>query len=446
MDDLRPSPRPGWPSAAGRSAPSTQIIDDEVGRFRARPRAQRRSRRSWPRCASGPRRSAPAELERFRGRLAGLDDRQREAVEALDPRHRRQAAARADRAAEGGGRHGARRAAGRGASASCSTSSRWSPPPRCADRHPGQRAGPVAGRRTWPSRLVAAASRPRGRAGRGRDRRRPAPGRPDLGAGRPGRVRQGGAGRRARRAGRRGRALGQGPAVGHRPGPASGRACPTGPIPATPWSARRLDGLPPGARGGHRIGAAPGPAGRAAARPDLRRAAGQHRHPAGQGRRSSAPSWWPPPPCERLGLRRTASPRCSTVSVMLPQVGQGALAVECRADDEAAGDAARPPSTHPPSRARGRRRAGVPGRARRRLRPAGRGLRRPSGGGDHHHRGHAGQRWTAASSCVTAPPGRRAHPGELGAVAGGPPASTRPAGRPLLPTDAGGRRRRRRPG
>ena len=51
-----------------------------------------------------------------------------------------------------------------------------------------------------------------------------------------------------------------------------------------------LEGLPVGGAGGHRLGAAPGPAGLAAPRPHLHRAAGQHRHPPGQGRSSSTPS------------------------------------------------------------------------------------------------------------------------------------------------------------
>ena len=63
----------------------------------------------------------------------------------------------------------------------------------------------------------------------------------------------------------------------------------------------------------------------------------QRRHPDAQGRRraSSTPSCWP-----RAGLRpprpsRTRSPRCSTRSRCSPHPGQGALAVECRADDDA---------------------------------------------------------------------------------------------------------------
>ena len=63
--------------------------------------------------------------------------------------------------------------------------------------------------------------------------------------------------------------------------------------------------------GGHRVGPAPGPAGRAPARPDTSPACGATSPPGWPRRRSSTPSWWRPPPCTASGWR-TASPRSST--------------------------------------------------------------------------------------------------------------------------------------
>ena len=82
MDDLRRAPR----SAGRRSkevAAVAGIVDDEIERFLAATSAAIGRRRWSARCIAGPRPSAPAELERFRTRLDGLDDRQRAAVEAL---------------------------------------------------------------------------------------------------------------------------------------------------------------------------------------------------------------------------------------------------------------------------------------------------------------------------------------------------------------------------
>ena len=76
-------------------------------------------------------------------------------------------------------------------------------------------------------------------------------------------------------------------------------------------------------------------------------------------------------------------------SVMLPQVAQGALAVECRADDDDDARAARARSTTRVAHARGRRRARVPRRARRRVRPAVRRAARRVDGDDGRARGVA---------------------------------------------------------
>ena len=82
--------------------------------------------------------------------------------------------------------------------------------------------------------------------------------------------------------------------------------------------------------GGHGCRAPAGPARRSAARPDLRRPPRQHPHPSGQGRglrrhrgrgRRARP---------RLGLADRIAEGCRRGS-SIPQVGQGALAVECRA-------------------------------------------------------------------------------------------------------------------
>ena len=119
-------------------------------------------------------------------------------------------------------------------------------------------------------------------------------------------------------------------------------ASPNGRIRATPWSGRGLDDLGPGARGGHRLGETARPAGLAATRPHLRRAAGEHGHPAraGGGRPATA--------VLVTAARRAAGAGGGDREVLdtghAPQVGQGALAVECREDDDEV-PAARCPST-----------------------------------------------------------------------------------------------------
>ena len=61
---------------------------------------------------------------------------------------------------------------------------------------------------------------------------------------------------------------------------------------------------------------------------------------------TSTPSWSPPPRSSASGSRDRAA-ECLEPSVMLPQVGQGALAVECRADDDRDARSASPRSTTP---------------------------------------------------------------------------------------------------
>ena len=109
--------------------------------------------------------------------------------------------------------------------------------------------------------------------------------------------------------------------------------------------------------------------------PHLRRAAGQHGHPPRRRRPTIDAIVVAARRARAARLGPTRWPRCSSRRSMLPQVGQGALAVECRADDAADPGAAgrHRARAQPPRR---RRRAGVPGRARRRLRPPRRRLRR----------------------------------------------------------------------
>ena len=97
---------------------------------------------------------------------------------------------------------------------------------------------------------------------RGATRTPTSPARPDR---RPGRVRHRGGGGGGRRSGRRRRALGQGHALGDAGGPRPGRGAAARRRPRRP---RRLHaGRPAGGRPGrHRLGPAPGPAGRICAR------------------------------------------------------------------------------------------------------------------------------------------------------------------------------------
>ena len=261
------------------------------------------------------------------------------------PGHRGQAAARAHRAAQGRRRHRPRASASPRPSATSSTSDRR---PHRGRLRAATRGSALA---RWQTDHVGRPAAPRrpaadGRGGGRRDRRRPPPDVPICADRRPGRVREGGAGGGARRAGRPRRALGQGPAVARPPtGLVHRRGARAGRPPRRPRRLHRSTTWPPAALVGHRVGAPAGPAGLAAARPHLRRPAGQHRHPPGQGRRGFDAIVVAAAALDRLGRCADRSARCSTLELMLPQVGQGALAVECRADDDATLRACWPPST-----------------------------------------------------------------------------------------------------
>ena len=157
--------------------------------------------------------------------------------------------------------------------------------------------------------------------------------RPGGPARRAGRVREGGAAGRARRPRRPGRALGQGPAVGRRRPAWCWRACPSAPIHATPWWVAPSRTLATGATVA--TGSVRRRAQLAWLRPDLTfcdlrgnmATRLERAQQVGAGVLALAA-------LERLGLTghvaEVLDPR-----TLLPQVGQGALAVECRDDDHA---------------------------------------------------------------------------------------------------------------
>ena len=228
------------------------------------------------------------------------------------------------------------------------------------------------------SALGALAGRARRRAARRRRRvrvrrRRPATAtrRSDLHAiGGTGRVHQGGAAGRARRPRRHRGALGQGSAVGDAAPGSCSRRFPSAATRATRSSASRSTSSRPVARIGtgsvrRRAQLAAPPPG-----PRVRPAARQHRDAPAQARRRGI----------RRGRRRVrraraarargrGRPRCSIPRVMLPQVAQGALGVECRADD--AETRARLAAIDDADAHRAvDRGARVPRRARRRVQPA----------------------------------------------------------------------------
>ena len=140
-------------------------------------------------------------------------------------------------------------------------------------------------------------------------------------------------------------------------------------VPDAGRSPRRAGRLHPGRAGprrggGHRLGAAAGPAGLGCG-PDLTFAGLRGNIDTRLGRAHEFGAIvMAAAALERLDRLEPRSPRCSSPSVMLPQVGQGALAVECRrADDRARWRGSLAAIEHRPSR-RGRRgRAGLPGRA-----------------------------------------------------------------------------------
>ena len=118
------------------------------------------------------------------------------------------------------------------------------------------------------------------------------------------------------------------------PGPRAGVRPRAAPTPATRSSGATLEGLPAGRHRGDGLGAPTGPAGVAAPGPDLLRPARQHGDPTGAGPRGGGRGRWPWPRSSDWASPPTW-PRCSTRGTLLPQVGQGALAVECRDGDRA---------------------------------------------------------------------------------------------------------------
>ena len=275
-----------------------------------------------------------AELERFRGRLAGLDDAQAEAVEALTRGIVGQAPARARRSTSRtppGRRPGER--LGRPlrelfALEGDEPADRSCPRP---GRHPGQPAGPLAGR-------------PRGRAAAGAD--------PDLQvelvlvetrATAASTCRSGRSAARAcssRRCRPRCSTGGADLAVHSRQGPALRPRCPGWSWPSVPERGDPRDvlvgstwpALPRGA-GGHGFVAPPGASccatGPTSASSGLRGNMQTRLASAADG----GPIVMAAAALDRLGLGDAIAERLD-VATMLPQVAQGALAVECRADDD----------------------------------------------------------------------------------------------------------------
>ena len=250
--------------------------------------------------------------------------------------------------------------------------------------------------------------------------------RPHLGHRRPGRVRQGGAGGGARRAGRHRRPLGQGPAVHAGRGPGDRRHPVAGRPPRR--AGRRHAGRPaPRGPGSAPAPSAGGPSWPGSVPTSPSPACGGTWRPAWPRRPASTPSWWPPPPCQRLGRSAELS-EVLDPQLVVPQVGQGALAVECRSRRRRH---PRPAGGHRPCAvaAGGRGRAGLPPGGRRLVRPAGRRLclrHRRGRPPDHPPRGTPGHRRRPHRP---APPGR-----------GRRPRGARPPRRPPPP-----RRRRRQP-
>ena len=336
-------------------------------RRRARPppgRAHRpaRSRRSSPSLRARAEDVRAAELERYRAKLDALDPAARDAVEHAHPRHRQQAAARADRPPEGRGRHARAASCTPTRSSSCSACPSPTPTPTtdappAPRRDAGQRAGPLAGRA---GRRVA--RRRRGARDRHDERRRPAPTCPIHAMGGTGvfvkEVQEAVLDGRADVAVHSAKDL---PAVA-RPGGLVLAAVPERADPRDALVGSTLDALPAGGARRHRVGAAPRAARRAASGPHVRRAARQHPHPARARRRVRR---------DRGGRGRARAARPSSdrdrrvpraVGDAARRSGQGALAVECRADDAETPRAARGDRRR--ARARGgRRRARVPRRS-----------------------------------------------------------------------------------
>ena len=343
-----------------------------------------------------------AEIEKARRRLGPAHPRAGERPRGRDHGDRQQAAPRAHRAAQGDGR----------ATASPST---WASSGSCSacepdpHRHARQRARPVAGRAR---QGAARGARPRGRAARHHDDRRPRARPAARGGGGQGRLPQGDRGGAAGGGGGPRRALAS--RTCRRRCPTASRSCAilerADPRDALVSSGPRLAELPAGATRRHHEPAAPGAA-CARCGPDLVLAdlrgnvdtriapaarGALRRDPAGDGR---------PHPARPRGRGR---PRPSTRGSSCPRRGRArsrssAGTATRRVRD--GGRAARPRADRP----RGRGRARVPGRARRRLQRAARRprLRRGRRARARGLRGRAGRRGPAARASAAGRDPRR---------------------------------------
>ena len=220
-----PSPSAAWPSARAEAAAGPAASSPRRSSATPRWPPPARRRRSWPQLHERAEGVRQAELERFRSKLAGLDDAAAGRGGSPHPGPRRQAAARADGPASRRRRHAARRAQRRGRprpvrSALTVLLRHVQAGGRDADRlRLATRGSP------WPAGRPSTCRPPAGRHPASpssswwwRPRATRATDAPIQRHRRPGRVRQGGAAGGARRSRRRRRALGQGPAL--RPPPA----------------------------------------------------------------------------------------------------------------------------------------------------------------------------------------------------------------------------------
>ena len=114
MDDLTASAAVGMAGRRQEVPRAEAIVAEEVDALPRRGCPAARGAAWCRRCTSGARRSALAELDRFRRRLVGLEPEPGCGGGGADPGDRGQVAPRADRQGQGGGRHTERRAAGPG--------------------------------------------------------------------------------------------------------------------------------------------------------------------------------------------------------------------------------------------------------------------------------------------------------------------------------------------
>ena len=245
----RHAARPRRPARLGRPRPRACARRRSTASARSSPRRSSgspsrsppaRPRRSSPSSTSGPRPCAPRELARFAGRLAELDDAEREAVEALTRAivakllHGPSVRLRHDAGTPQGERNAAAvsdlfdlalSAAARSPTRSRLADPRGSPQARTQAQAVADALAAATG---CDAELVLVETTG--------DRRQDVPLHVDR---RPGRVRQGGPAGGARRPRRRRRALGQGPAVGRPRGARDRRVPAPAATPPTRWSGGR---------------------------------------------------------------------------------------------------------------------------------------------------------------------------------------------------------------